>query len=119
MSVARLTTYNFRNLSTVAIDLHPNLNFFVGDNGSGKSSLLEAIFYLAHGKSYRTSKSANIVSHDKNDFIVSIKDSHDKQLGISRDFSNSVTTIKINGEQQSRLSELAKKYIPFPFFWLI
>ena len=52
MSVARLTAYNFRNLSSVAIDLHPKLNFFVGDNGSGKSSLLEAIFFLGHGKSF-------------------------------------------------------------------
>ena len=44
MSVAKLTTYNFRNLSSVAIDLHPKLNFFVGDNGSGKSSFMKTLY---------------------------------------------------------------------------
>ena len=108
MSVVKLLTENFRNLAGDSLNFHPSHNFIIGDNGSGKSSLLEAIFYLAHGKSYRTSKSLNIVTHDKKDFIVSIKDSHDKQLGISRNFTNSITTIKIDGEQKKRLSELAK-----------
>jgi len=56
MSVAKLTTFNFRNLLSTTIDFHPKLNFFIGDNGSGKSSLLEAVFFIGHGKSFRTSK---------------------------------------------------------------
>jgi DNA replication and repair protein RecF len=54
MSITTLSTHNFRNLASVNIDLHPSLNFFVGDNGSGKSSLLEALFLMGHGKSFRT-----------------------------------------------------------------
>lgn len=108
MSVARLTTYNFRNLSSTAIDLHPNLNFFVGNNGSGKSSLLEAIFFLGHGKSFRTSKVDNLASYDTDNFVVSIKDINDLQLGLSKHLKTGVTLIKINGERHARLSELAK-----------
>ncbi|TYK65803.1 DNA replication/repair protein RecF [Colwellia echini] len=108
MSVAKLTTYNFRNLSSVAIDLHPSLNFIIGDNGSGKSSLLEAIFFLGHGKSFRTSKVENLATYEMDNFVVSIKDINDLQLGLSKNLKSGVTLIKINGERHARLSELAK-----------
>jgi len=108
MSVAKLFTQNFRNLDGAAINFHPQLNFFVGDNGSGKSSLLEALFFLGHGKSFRTTKTDALVCHEKTNFVVSVKDNNDCQLGLSRDISSGVTNIKIDGERHSRLSVLAK-----------
>jgi len=108
MSVARLITQNFRNIEHSKTDFHPNLNFIVGDNGSGKSSLLEAIFFLGHGKSFRTSKIENLVSHQQSSFVVSIKDHADIQIGFSRDFNTNQTEIKINGQRFNKLSELAK-----------
>lgn len=108
MSVNKLITQNFRNLDGVLIDFHPKLNFFVGDNGSGKSSLLEAIFFLGHGKSFRTSKVNSLACHETQNFVVSVKDSNDRQLGLSRDISTGLTNIKIDGERYSKLSVLAK-----------
>lgn len=108
MSVVRLITHNFRNIEQAKIDLHSNLNFLVGDNGSGKSSFLEAIFFLGHGKSFRTSKIENLVSHNESTFVVSVKDDLDAQIGISKNFTSNITEIKINGERYSKLSELAK-----------
>lgn len=108
MSVAKLITQNFRNLSGAAIDFHPKLNFFVGDNGSGKSSLLEALFFLGHGKSFRTSKVDALACHEQTNFVVSIKDGNNCQLGLSRDISSGLTNIKIDGERHSRLSVLAR-----------
>ena len=108
MSVDKLFTKNFRNLDGGSINFHPKLNFVVGDNGSGKSSLLEAIFFLGHGKSFRTSKVDSLASHEAQSFVVSVKDSNDRQLGLSRDISIGLTNIKIDGEQYSKLSVLAK-----------
>jgi len=108
MSVAKLITQNFRNLDGATIDFHPNLNFFIGDNGSGKSSLLEALFFLGHGKSFRTSKIDSLACYDTKNFVVSVKDSKDSQLGLSRDIASGLTNIKIDGQRHNRLSVLAK-----------
>ncbi len=108
MSVAKLITQNFRNLQGKPIYFHPKINFFIGDNGSGKSSLLEALFFLGHGKSFRTTKVDNLVCYQKSEFVVSVKDNNDHQLGLSRDLNLGLTNIKINGERHTRLSALVK-----------
>jgi DNA replication and repair protein RecF len=108
MSVVKLTTQNFRNLDAASINLHPKLNFVVGDNGSGKSSLLEALFFLGHGKSFRTSKVDSLTCHDSDNFVVSVRTSTNHQLGLSRETNPSLTKIKIDGQRQNKLSILAK-----------
>lgn len=108
MAVARLITQNFRNLQGDAISFNDSLNFFVGDNGSGKSSLLEALFFLGHGKSFRTSKLESLVNYNETNFVVSIKNDKNYQLGLSRDVETGTAVIKIDGQRQHRLSDLAK-----------
>lgn len=108
MSVIQLTTHNFRNLANQQTELHPDLNFFVGDNGSGKSSLLEAIFFIGHAKSYRTTNIESIANHEKTHFVISVKDNKLNQLGIGKDIVSKHLDIKINGEKLSRLSALVK-----------
>ena len=96
MSVASLITQNFRNLSGNKIAFHPDLNFVVGDNGSGKSSLLEALFYLGHGKSFRTTKIESLVSFNQGQFVTSISDSQDRRMGISRNIATGQTEIRVD-----------------------
>jgi len=54
-----LETRNFRNLADGKIAFHPAANIFIGDNGQGKTNLLEAIYFLATTKSFRTSRVAH------------------------------------------------------------
>ena len=108
MSIEKLTVFDFRNLASDPIELNDNINFIIGDNGSGKSSLLEAIFYLGHGKSFRTSQVENLVTHNKTKFVVSAKDTNALQLGVAKDFQTGITEIKISGEKYRQLSQLAK-----------
>ncbi|WP_420428012.1 DNA replication/repair protein RecF [Algiphilus sp.] len=51
--LADCTIRQFRCLSDSRIDLDPSLNWFVGDNGAGKTSVLESLYWLARGKSFR------------------------------------------------------------------
>jgi DNA replication and repair protein RecF len=107
MSIAQLSVLNFRNLVNDNISFHPNLNLIIGENGSGKSSILEAVFFLGHGKSFRTTKVDNIVSHQQSQFVVNIKDNLNSRLGISRDLSTSLLNIKVDGVRLKKLSDLA------------
>lgn len=54
MNISKLNIRNFRNLASVGIELNPGLNFFLGPNGSGKTSLLEGLYLLSRGRSFRT-----------------------------------------------------------------
>jgi DNA replication and repair protein RecF len=68
LQIRHLKTQDFRNLSALDIRFHPRLNFIVGANGSGKTSLLEAVYFLAHGRSFRSSQLNRLIGHDKAEF---------------------------------------------------
>lgn len=106
MSVTKLTPYHFRNLAANTLEFHPDVNFVLGDNGSGKSSLLEAVFFLGHGKSFRTTKLDSLCHHEQSEFVLSAF-SCDNQFGLKKNFTSGQTELKLNGERLSRLSELA------------
>jgi DNA replication and repair protein RecF len=54
MKIERLQIQGLRCLSDVSLTLGGGISFFSGDNGAGKSSLLEAVFMLSHGRSFRS-----------------------------------------------------------------
>jgi DNA replication and repair protein RecF len=111
MSIGKLIIQDLRNIESLSVELHPDLNFIIGDNGSGKSSVLEAIFYLGHGKSFRSSKVENLLQHTKHSFTVSAKTHKDCQMGVRKLFngqSTANTEIRINGEKETKFSVLAK-----------
>lgn len=56
---------NVRNLATTRLWLHPKVNVFVGPNGSGKTSILEVVYFLATGRSFRTSKSNSVINYQQ------------------------------------------------------
>lgn len=56
-----LSLYNFRNLQNKTIDLSAKEVFFIGENGQGKSNLLESIYYSAYGASFRTRNDLEII----------------------------------------------------------
>jgi DNA replication and repair protein RecF len=110
MSISKLIIQDLRNIENLSQNLHADLNFIIGDNGSGKSSILEAIFYLGHGKSFRTLKVENLLRHNTKNFTVSARTNNDCHVGVRKGFEQTLTTteIKIDGERQSKFSVLAK-----------
>lgn len=59
----RLSVRDLRNLARVDIEPAPRLNVIAGNNGQGKTSLLEAIYFAATSRSFRTARAAELVRH--------------------------------------------------------
>ncbi len=62
LRVVNVQVRSFRNLKSVEVELGERFNVVAGDNGQGKTNLLEAIYVLATSKSFRTSKMTDVVS---------------------------------------------------------
>ena len=61
MYIESIKLRDFRNYTELEITPHPGVNLLFGQNGSGKTNLLEAIHYCALGRSHRTSQDREVV----------------------------------------------------------
>ncbi|MFM2480755.1 DNA replication/repair protein RecF [Celerinatantimonas sp. YJH-8] len=106
MTIQVLQTTQFRNISSAKIDCHPQLNAIVGDNGSGKTSLLEAIYLLGFGRSFRSSKIRRIVNHQCAELIL-FAQSDEHRIGLKKQIDGT-TLLRIDGETVRTQAALSK-----------
>lgn len=106
MYFSKIKIHDFRNFAKAEFDPNEHINVIIGENGSGKSSLLEAIGFLCKGKSFRTIHNSSIIRNDQQSFIVFGNKEPDKKIGISRDQKGNLT-IQIDGNDQYKISDLA------------
>ncbi|SFC49646.1 DNA replication/repair protein RecF [Pseudoalteromonas denitrificans] len=110
MSLEFLTIKNFRNIESLSFSPIEGINLIYGENGSGKTSLLESIYYLSHGKSFRTSKHKNIIKKQQSKFIIHGKKSVNDlsiPVGISKNLLGE-SSLKIQGKSSQKVSDLAQ-----------
>lgn len=111
MSIAKLNLTSFRNLSAVELSLLPKgINIICGQNGSGKTSLLESICAISCGKSFRTSDLNQLIQSGSQELAVyaELLLENEKQIsvGISR-AQNTGFKVKLSGNS-AKFSELAR-----------
>lgn len=107
MALEQLSIHGLRNLQ--AVDLQPGsgLNWLQGDNGAGKTSVLEAIFLLARGRSFRSPRMGPVIQHGCEQLRVVARRADDQsRLGMER--SIDAWRGRINGRETQRLSEFAQ-----------
>lgn len=112
MSLASLSIENFRNIKAAQLHPAPGMNFVYGENASGKTSLLEAIFFLGRARSFRAARPELIISHNEQAMTVRAQvavGAERVNIGIQR--SREAVRVRINGEDVRSLSALAR-YFP-------
>ena len=99
---------NHRNLATTTLDLHPRCTLISGANGSGKTALLEAIYLLGRGKSFRENQTRHLIAHDQPylRLIARIeKNGEEHLLGIEK--SAREHRLRLDGQNLKNLAALA------------
>jgi DNA replication and repair protein RecF len=108
--LSRLQVRHVRNLKQISLDSLQSINVFYGVNGSGKTSLLEALHLLLVGRPFRGAQLRPVLSEGADECTVFAElaaGSARHNLGMQRTKADK-PTIKLNGERLKTLSELVR-----------
>lgn len=111
MKLLRLKASQFRNFQSLTLEPIAHFNMLYGSNGSGKTSVLEMIYFLGLGRSFRTNQAARAIQYEMDSFSLfgTIENEHGISLAAGIEKTNQgKTRIKVGGEAVSSLSEMAK-----------
>jgi DNA replication and repair protein RecF len=106
MTIRQLSLTDFRNLASTTLDFHPEVNLVYGENGSGKTSLLEAIHVVCQAQSFRSHQLRPCVRHERDGFLLFGRFDSFK-AGISN--AGKKLQIRIDGENIGRRSDLVRR----------
>ncbi len=108
MTLRRVQVSEFRCLRSAGLDLDPELTLISGPNASGKTSLLESIYVLGRGRSFRTRRLDNLIHTGSERFtLYGQLDLPERRTGLGVEGSAQGIRAKLSGERVSSLAELA------------
>ena len=106
MKIKSLKLLYFRNYLSTNIEVHPSLNVLVGNNANGKTNIIESIFCLALGKSYRTKSDRECIMFGETATAMScIVNKNDRELDIMLGINNKGKSAKIAGIKKTKLTD--------------
>lgn len=106
MILSDLKIHHLRNISSAHLNLNSRFNFIYGANGSGKTSILEALYLLSCGHSFRSREIAPIISNGEKTLTVFARAEDESTVSIQKSSSHP-TQIKLNNVYCTSTSQLA------------
>lgn len=117
MILRRLEIVNYKNIASAALDFGAGLNCFVGENGAGKTNVLDAIHFLSMCRSSLGTGDRANVRHGAEFFVLEggYRDDRGRSLGVAASFSGGTNgaggsgggckKVKCDGKEYERLSD--------------
>ena len=112
MFLKKVTVVNYKNISSKTLEFSATINCFVGNNGAGKTNLLDAIYHLGMGKSYFSPSAVQNIRHDEEFYLIDgffESGSREEQIVCSLK-KGQKKMMKHNGKAYERLSDHIGKY---------
>ena len=114
MKLQRLALETFRNHEQSIVDCSPGVNLFLGDNGEGKTNILEGISYLCLSKSFYAANDTVVMNIHKNGFTVTGEFLSDGNIGyearITFDKQQNQKSITVNKTKIDKASSLLGRF---------
>lgn len=110
MDIAELRLADVRNVAQAELALTAGVNEFVGANGAGKTSVLEAVFMLSHGRSFRAVRRESLIRFGGESlevFARICRESKERRLGLSRRKGD--WEARVDGASVASLAELLRE----------
>jgi DNA replication and repair protein RecF len=108
VSLSRLQVTDFRCLQSAELDPDSHFTLISGPNASGKTSLLEAIYSLGRGRSFRTRRLEHLIRHGGERFVVFGEvETTTRRVSMGVEGSRNSIRAQIDGDKPSSLAELA------------
>ena len=107
MIINKLSLINFKNHSGKTFEFSPQINCFVGNNGVGKTNVLDALHYLSVGKSFLGNSDLNNIRSDEDFFAIEAEIQNDEKEDIIKILQpkESKKVIKKNDKSYDRLAD--------------
>ena len=107
MILESISILNFKNIEEAALQFSPKVNCFIGNNGMGKTNVLDAVYYLSFSKSYANLVDSLVVRHDADFLMVKgqyLRRGEEEEVSISLQRGKR-KSLKRNGKEYKKLSE--------------
>ncbi len=102
MIVEKLRLVNFRNYRDVVVSFSPRVNVFVGDNGQGKTNLLEALYLVSQGDSFRYNDNSVLLRSGESEAVIQTKIcQNDLHYKLQLNLSKSRKSLSLNDKKAS------------------
>ena len=112
MRLRRLTLQNFRNIALAELAFDGRQQFFAGDNGQGKTNLLEAAGFISVLRSFRTTETKNLIAHGQAEAALACEVEHER-FGVAKlviKLRPGGKEVWCDGEKISRLGDLIGRF---------
>jgi len=97
--VQQLRVRDLRNIREAKLELGPGLNVFVGKNGQGKTSLLEAVGLVARGRSFRTDDATSIIRRGAGSLLASAATHDERETELEVQLEPGRRAFRVNGRE--------------------
>ena len=111
MNITQINLSNFRNFKKITLNNFKRINVIIGDNGTGKTSIIESIYMCSVGKSFRTNSDNNIIKKGCLNYKIKLYLSDEnKRKTLEILYNEKGKVNKINTSIKKKMSEFIGKY---------